>query len=176
MRQRHTRAGRRHRRLVALASVIVFAGACATLQQLVQPLQFSTAPGRQAELRLLGPASGRPLGGVGVRLWAHVLNPNPVGVNLTAITGNLFLADNQAGSVNLPLGLPLRAAGDTIFPVDVSVSFADVPRVASVLTRAISGSAIPYRLDGRFSVGAGALGSFDFGPQTLLQGNATVFR
>ena len=176
MGQRPTRAGRSHPRLMALAAVIALACACATLQQLLQPLQFSTAPGHQAELRLLGPGTGHPLGGVGVRLWAHVLNPNPVGVNLTAITGNLFLADNQAGSVNLPLGLPLLAQRDTIFPVDVNVSFADVPRVAGVLTRAISGSAIPYRLDGRFSVGAGTLGSFDFGPQTLLQGNATVFR
>ncbi len=178
MRARHSRPAphRRRPRLVALAALLALAGACATLQQLVQPLQFSTATGRQAELRLLGPGSGHPLGGVGVRLWARVLNPNPVGVNLTSITGTFFLADNQAGAVNLPLGLPLLAQRDTIFPVDVSVSFADVPKVASVLTRAISGSAIPYRLDGRFSVGAGALGSFDFGPQTLLEGNATVFR
>ena len=150
--------------------------ACATLQQIVQPLNFSAAPGQQAELRLLGPSLQRPLGGVGVRLWARVQNPNPLGVNLTHLAGTLFLADNQAGSVDLPLGVALQANGETTFPVDVSISFSDIPGLAGTLTRALSGSALPYRLDGRFSVGAGALGSFDFGPSTLLTGNATVLR
>ncbi len=150
--------------------------ACATLQQLIQPLRFSSATGRQAELRLLGPSTGRPLGGLGVRLWARVENPNPMGVNLTRITGNLFLSDIQAGTVDLPFGLPLPAQGDTTFPVDVSISFSDIPGLAGLFTRAISGASIPYRLDGRFGVGAGALGNFDFGPQTLLTGSATVFR
>jgi hypothetical protein len=150
--------------------------ACATLQQLIQPLQFAADTGRQAELRLLGPAAGRPLGGLGVRLWAREQNPNPVGVNLTRITGSLFLSNSQAGTVDLPLGLPLPAQRDTVFPVDVSISFSDIPSLAGVLRQAVGGASIPYHLDGRFSVGAGALGSFDFGPQTLLTGNATVFR
>ena len=162
--------------LAAALAVAPVAAGCATLQQLVQPLSFSTAPGQQAELRLLGPSAQRPLGGVGVRLWARVQNPNALGVTLTHITGNLLLADNQAGSVDLPLGLALQANGETTFPVDVSISFSDIPGLAGVLGRALGGSAVPYRLDGRFSVAAGALGSFDFGPQTLLQGNATVLR
>ncbi|HEX9107676.1 MAG TPA: LEA type 2 family protein [Longimicrobiales bacterium] len=162
-------------RLGALALVAALA-ACATLQQIVQPLNFSAAPGQQAELRLLGPSLQRPLGGVGVRLWARVQNPNPLGVNLTHIAGTLFLADSQAGSVDLPLGVALQANGETTFPVDVSISFSDIPGLAGTLTRALSGSALPYRLDGRFSVGAGALGSFEFGPTTLLTGNATVLR
>ncbi len=161
---------------LALAGLLLGGGACATLQQLVQPLNFSTAPGQQAELRLFGPSAQRPLGGIGVRLWAQVQNPNPLGVNLTHITGNLFLSNTQAGSVDLPLGLALQANGTTTFPVDVSISFADIPSLAGILGQAVSGSAVPYRLDGRFSVAAGQLGSFDFGPQTLLTGNATVFR
>ncbi len=159
----------------AVILVIALAG-CATLQQLVQPLSFSAAPGQQAQLRLFGPSAQRPLGGVGVRLWARVQNPNPLGVDLTHITGNLFLANTQAGSVDLPLGLSLQANGETTFPVDVSISFSDIPSLAGTIGRALGGSAVPYRLDGRFSVAAGALGSFDFGPQTLLAGNATVFR
>ncbi len=159
----------------ALILMVVLAG-CATLQQLVQPLSFSAAPGQQAQLRLFGPSAQRPLGGVGVRLWARVQNPNALGVNLTHITGNLFLANTQAGSVDLPLGLSLQANGETTFPVDVSISFSDIPSLAGTIGRALGGSAVPYRLDGRFSVAAGALGSFDFGPQTLLTGNATVFR
>lgn len=168
---------RRFTRLATIAAGLsAGVGACATLRQIVQPLQFSSAPGQQAEVRLFGPSAQRPLGGIGVRMFARVQNPNPLGVNLTRITGNLFLSGNQAGSVDLPLGLSLQANGETTFPVDVSISFSDIPGLSSVLRSALSGSAIPYRLDGRFAVDAGGLGTFDFGPQTLLTGNATVFR
>lgn len=159
-----------------MAGVLALVGACATLSQIVQPLSFSAAPGQQAQIRLVGPSVQQPLGGIGVRLWAQVQNPNPLGVNLTHITGNLFLANTQAGTVDLPLGLALQANGQTVFPVDVSISFANIPGLVGVLGQAAGGSAVPYRLDGRFSVAAGALGSFDFGPSTLLTGNATVFR
>lgn len=168
--------GRWFRWAATLAAIALLAGACATLQQVIQPLRFSAEPGRQAELRLLAPSLGRPLGGVGVRLWARVENPNPLGVNLARLAGTLYLAESQAGTVDLPLGLPLPAQRDTVFPVDISLSLSDIPGVATTLARAVGGGAVPYRLDGRFSVGAGALGSFDFGPQTLLQGNATVYR
>ena len=97
-------------------------------------------------------------------------------MSLTHLTGNLFLENSQAGTVDLPLGLALQANGETTFPVDVSISFSQIPALAGTLGRALGGSAVPYRLDGRFSVAAGALGNFDFGPQTLLTGNATVFR
>ncbi len=160
----------------AIAVVSATVAACAALQQVVQPLQFSADTGRQAELRLLAPSLQRPLGGVGVRLWARVQNPNPLGVNLTHLAGTLYLSETQAGAVDLPLGLPMPAQRDTVFPVEISLSLSDIPNVATTLARAVGGSAVPYRLDGRFSVGAGALGSFDFGPQTLLRGNATVFR
>lgn len=170
-------ARRRYIAATAVAALSLFgASACATLKELIQPLQFSSAPGQQAEVRLFGPSAQRPLGGIGVRMWARVQNPNPLGVNLTRITGNLFLSNNQAGSVDLPLGLALQANGETTFPVDVSISFSDIPGLANVLRSALTGSAIPYRLDGRFAVDAGSLGTFDFGPQTLLRGNATVLR
>ncbi len=164
------------RRLAFTLAAAAALGACATLSQLVQPLNFSAAPGQQAQLRLIGPSAQQPLGGIGVRLWAQVQNPNPLGVNLTHLAGNLFLANTQAGTVDLPLGLALQANGQTVFPVDVSISFASIPSLAGTIGRALNGSAVPYRLDGRFSVGAGALGNFDFGPTTLLTGNATVFR
>ncbi len=167
---------RRTTMLRVITGLAALTAACATLQQVVQPLRFSAEPGRQAEIRLLGPSLQRPLGGVGVRLWARVENPNPLGVNLTHLAGTLYLSESQAGAVDLPLGLPLPAQRDTVFPVDVSLSLSDIPGVATTLARAATGSAIPYRLDGHFSVGAGALGSFDFGPQTLLRGNATLYR
>ncbi len=167
---------RRTTKLRVMTGLVVLTAACATLQQVVQPLRCSAEPGRQAEIRLLAPSLQRPLGGVGVRLWARVENPNPLGVNLTHLAGTLYLSESQAGAVDLPLGLPLPAQRDTVFPVEISLSLSDIPGLATTLARAVGGSAIPYRLDGRFTVGAGALGSFDFGPQTLLSGSATVLR
>ena len=46
-------------------------GRCATLNQLVQPPQFSVAQGRDTQLRLLGPSTSRPLGGASLRIWAR---------------------------------------------------------------------------------------------------------
>ncbi len=167
---------RRLRPSLAVVAALAALAACATLAQVVQPLSFSAAPGQQAQLRLFGPSPQQPLGGVGVRLWARVQNPNPLGVTLTHLAGNVFLSNTQAGTVDLPLGVALQANGESTFPVDVSISFASIPSLAGTLGRALGGAAVPYRLDGRFSVGAGALGSFDFGPSTLLEGNATVLR
>ncbi|HET9982128.1 MAG TPA: LEA type 2 family protein [Longimicrobiales bacterium] len=155
---------------------LALAGACATLQQLVQPPRFSQAAGYSPELRLLPPSRQNPLGGAGVRLWARVENPNPLGVSLSHVAGSLFLEDTRAGDVDLPLGLPLRAQADTIVPLDITVGFGDLPGLARVAQHLLTASALPYRLDGRFTVDAGALGPFDFGPETLLRGQVAVRR
>ncbi|MBX6364832.1 MAG: LEA type 2 family protein [Gemmatimonadetes bacterium] len=168
---------RRRRRLTLPAlAALALAGGCATLQQLVQAPRFSPAAGHSPELRLLAPSRANPLGGAGVRLWARVENPNPVGVNLSRLTGSLYLEDARAGDVDLPLGLPLRAQADTVVPLDLTVGFANLPEIARVAQRLLTASAVPYRLDGRFTVDAGALGPLEFGPETLLRGEVAVRR
>src|SRR5512134_285485 len=74
-----------HRRSAFLLVVAGFTAGCAALDQLkgvVQPPHFSQSDERPAELRVLGPTAGMPVGGVGVRLWAKVSNPNPFGFTL----------------------------------------------------------------------------------------------
>jgi hypothetical protein len=170
-----------------LAAVIVSAGAagCATLgglAALVQPPRFATVPDRPAELRLLGSGSGLPLGGAGVRLWARVENPNPFGLTLSTLTGSLHLESSRSGDwpraaiLDLPLGLPLAARQQTEIPIDLTVSFSDLPELADIARRAISGSTVPYRLDGTIGVDAGSLGRPTFGPLTLLTGEMRVRR
>ncbi len=163
--------------LRGLAIVVVVAlsvAGCAELQQLrafVQPPQFEEAPDMVPSIRLLGPGSGRPLGGATVRLWARVTNPNPFTLTLGTLQGTLYLEDQRAADASFPLGLPLAARGDTTIPIDLSLSFSDLPALADSVRRAVSRQPLAYRLEGTIGVDAGRLGQPIFGPLTLLRGN-----
>jgi len=161
-------------RLVCCAIGLTLFTACAELNQLaslVQAPHFEQAPDRQAEIRAMGPAAGLPLGGAGVRLWAKVSNPNAFSLTLGTLKGTLFLEESQAADVDFPLGLPLAARGDTVVPIDLSVSFSNLPGLADSIRRAINRQPIPYRLEGTIGVDAGRLGQPVFGPMTLLRGD-----
>jgi hypothetical protein len=155
--------------LAALAS-------CATLGNLIQPPTFASEPGRQSELRLLGPSPTRPLGGAGVRLWARISNPNAFALTLSRLSGDLLLEEGRAATVDLPLGVPLVAQGSSVVPIDIDISFADVPGLSAALQRAVAGQPVQYRLRGNVTVDAGALGQPSFGPATLLTGDLRVLR
>ena len=169
----------RHRRIAVLATLAVLAGvpaACATLQNAIQAPQFTMAPGRSSEIRLLGPSIGRPLGGAEVRVWAHVRNPNAFGFTLTRLAGNVMLDDEPAADIDLPLGLPLQASGDTVIPIDVAISFADIPDLADEIAGAFAGQRLEYALRGTLGVDAGPFGQPSFGPSTWLTGEVQVVR
>lgn len=159
------------------AAALVWSG-CAGLGlgDVVRAPEFSVAQGRTAELRLVGPSSQNPMGGASIRLWAHVRNPNPLGLALSALEGSLALEGTRAANVNFPLGVPLLANQDTIIPLDVTISFSDLPGLADVATRLITRSNVNYQLDGTVTVDAGVLGQPRFGPSTLLRGNLVVRR
>ena len=163
----------RHMRRAAVVLATLAVAGCASLGalgQFVQAPRFAAASGQPATLRLVGPSSQHPLGGVAVRLWARVENPNSFGLTLASLAGNLYLQGQRAADVSFPLGLPLRAAADTVIPLDVAIGFADLPGLRDVATRALSGNPISYRLDGTAAIDAGPLGQPSFGPMTLLQG------
>lgn len=159
-----------------LLLLVLAASGCATLGQGLLPPRFEVAQDREGELRLLLPTPTRPMGGASVRIWARVQNPNPFGLTLSAVDGNLILEERQAALVDFPLGLPLGAAQDTVIPLDIGIDFADVPALRDVLTRALVGSPVAYRLDGRMTVEAGVLGRPIFGPMTLLEGEVQTRR
>jgi len=151
--------------------------ACAELNKLgalVQPSRFEQAPGQRAEIRLLGPSSGRPLGGAGVRLWAKVSNPNAFGLTLGTLKGTLYLEDSRAADAEFPLGLALAAQQETVVPIDIAFSFSDLPGLGDAARRATNRQPLAYRLDGTIGVDAGPLGQPVFGPMTLLRGEAAV--
>lgn len=158
--------------LVTLMLTALLAG-CATLEQLrglVQAPQFSEADGRRAEVRVFGPSTSEPLGGAAIRLWTRVRNPNPFGLTLATLRGSLFLEGSRAAEADFPLGLPLTAGGDEIIPLDLRVSFSDIPGLATAIRRAVSGDPLAYRLNGTVGVDARQFGTPTFGPMDVLSG------
>ena len=159
--------------------VLVAASGCAALgalNQVIQAPRFAVAGSAQPEIRLVGPSTQRPLGGASIRLWAEGANPNPIGVVLSSLQGKLALEGVDAADVSFPLGLPLGAAQDTVIPLDIAVSFADLPRLAELIPRALGQGRVGYRLDGTVGVDAGVLGRPSFGPMLLLQGSIDTRR
>jgi hypothetical protein len=159
--------------------IVLLAGAagCATLDQLralVQPPRFEEADGERAEIRLIAPDSTRPLGGAAVRVWTKVTNPNSFGITLGLLSGTLLLEGTHAASAEFPLGLPLTPGQEHVIPIDLSVSFSDLPALANTLRRAAGNETIAYTLDGTIGVDAGPLGQPVFGPMTLVRGDLRV--
>jgi hypothetical protein len=146
------------------------------LQTVLQAPTFSVDESRQAQLRLLAPSAANPSGGAAVRLYARVGNPNPVGLTLTRLVGQLQLEGRNAARVDFPLGVPLQASGEVLVPIDIAVDFNDLPGLFDVAGRALTGGSIAYALNGTVGVDAGLLGQPSFGPMTLLTGGLRVMR
>ena len=162
-------------RLVAIGLCAALAS-CATLGGLgiVQVPRIHSVDDNRAQLRFFGPSARNPYGGLALRVFARVENPNPFGVTLSTLRGSLFLEDQAAAEVDLPLGLALRARQDTVVPIDLQVGLDNVPGLARTLARAVVGSSVPYRLDGTVGVDAGDFGKPVFGPLTVLEGEVRV--
>ena len=164
--------------IFALSSVLLLSG-CAGLTQLsriVQPPRFAQVEGRPAELRFFGPSRSMPAGGAGVRLWLDVTNPNPFGLTFSTVNATLSLEGSHAATGDFPLGLPLTAGQSSVVPLDLSISFTDIPGLAGALRQLAVGGTADYQLDGTVGVEAGRLGNPTFGPMRLVSGELRVVR
>ena len=162
---------------LAILVLIAWCAGCATLDQfkgLVQPPRFSQSDQHQPELRVLRPSSDLPMGGLGVRLWAKVANPNQFGFTLGTLKGTLFLEGTRGAAADFPLGLPLQAGEETEVPLDLSVSLSDLPGLSNIVRQATRGQPLAYRFEGTVGVDAGRLGQPIFGPMTLLTGELSA--
>jgi hypothetical protein len=162
-------------RMLLVGAVAAVAG-CATLGLTVLAPRFEASGEQASEFRLLGPSLQRPLGGVSVRLYARVENPNPVGITLSRLVGTLQLEGFDAADADLPLGLPLEANQVSVVPIDIAVSFTNLPELADVVSRAVTAGRMDYALRGRVTVDAGSFGQPTFGPMTLLEGTVNASR
>lgn len=168
-----------HARIVGVFAILAIMSGCATLgplAQIVQPPRFRQAENQRTEIRLIAPSLRNPTGGAGVRIWLEVTNPNAFGFTLSTVNATLALQGSHAATGDFPLGLPLRAGEQSVVPLDLSFSFADVPNLAGVVRQMASGGAIDYQLDGTVGVEAGRLGTPTFGPMQLTRGELHVIR
>jgi len=157
-----------------LCAGLLTCSSCASLEGLrglVQAPRFEQARDQPAEVTIQPPSPGRPLGGAVIRLWTEVTNPNPFGFTLGTLDGTLFLEGSRAAAAAFPLGLPLGAGQQSIVPIELTISFTDLPALADVARRAARREPVDYRLDGTIGVDAGQLGQPVFGPMTLLRGD-----
>jgi hypothetical protein len=143
-------------------------GSLGNLGAIIQPPRFEQVPDQPAEVRLQG------VNGAGVRLWTRVTNPNPFGFRLGTLKGTLYFEDSRAADADFPLGLSLAAGGNSVIPIDISISFADLPGLSGVGRRILARQAVPYRFDGTIGVDAGPLGQPVFGPMTLIRGETAA--
>jgi hypothetical protein len=160
--------------LTALPCVLLIGSACALIDPLgvvIQPPRFVEAKDQPAEITIHPPTAARPLGGAAIRLWTEVTNPNPFGLTLGTLDGTLFLEGTRAAGAAFPLGLPLGARQQSVVPIDLSISFADLPGLADVVRSAARREPVAYRLEGTIGVDAGQLGQPVFGPMTFLSGD-----
>jgi hypothetical protein len=167
-----------HTRLLGVLLAATTAG-CATLgplAQIVQPPRFRQADNQPAEIRLIGPSLRMPTGGAGVRIWIEVTNPNAFGFTLSTVNATLALEGIRAATGDFPLGLPLSPGQPSVIPLDLSISFADMPGLAGVARQMASGGTIDYQLDGIVGVEAGRFGTPTFGPMLLTRGELRVTR
>lgn len=162
-----------------LTIVVTLSGAgCASLGGLssIIPPRFEQADGQPAQLRILGPSRTMPLGGAGVRLWLKVTNPNGFGFTLSTVNAALLLEGGRAADADFPLGLPLSARQESVIPLDLAISFSDLPGLAGSLRKLAVGGSVPYELEGTVGVDAGRLGTPTFGPMLLTRGEMRVVR
>jgi hypothetical protein len=147
---------------------------CASLEglrALIQPPRFVQTSDRPSEIRLSPIQPGRGMGGATVRIWTDVTNPNPFGFTLSTVQATLLLDGVEAADADFPLGLPLQPQQTETIPFDLTVSFANVPRLANVIRQAATGGGLSYRLEGTIGIDAGRLGQPTFGPLTLVSGD-----
>jgi hypothetical protein len=168
----------RFARLLILATSVSLL-ACASLGELtriVQPPRFEQADGQPAELRILAPSRLMPVGGAGVRVWLKVINPNAFGFTLSTVNATLALDGTRAAEGDFPLGLPLSARQESVVPLDLSISFANLPGLGKTLRTLAVGGRVNYELNGTVGVDAGRLGTPTFGPMLMTRGEMRVVR
>jgi hypothetical protein len=167
------------RATTVLMLLALFVAGCAGLTQLAQFVQaprFAQADNQPAELRFITPSRSMPAGGAGVRVWLEVTNPNPFGFTLRTVNATLALDGTRAATGDFPLGLPLTAGQQSVVPLDLGISFADLPGLAGVLRQMAIGGEVGYELEGTVGVDAGRLGTPTFGPMLLTRGDVRIVR
>ena len=146
-------------RLVAIAAaVLVWAALAACVPGAAPALLAPTFRLRADATRIvrLDPPGATLDAALVVRVGLRVANPNPVGVRLDTLDGQLWLGGVAASDLRFVDGIDLPARGEADLTFDVEVPLARLGPLTGVLGDAIAGRPVAYRVDA--TVGIAVLG------------------
>lgn len=131
--------------IVLLVGSLVLLASCVPGATVVQAPTVTVGPEGARLVRLEPPGVGR--GSALIRLDLELGNPNPVGLTLAGLDGELFLSGRSVATSRFPGGLTIPARGDAPLTLEVEVPLDGAAGVADAMARLVRGEGVPYRLE-----------------------------
>lgn len=139
-------------KLLPIFPLVLFLASCVPGTSVVSPPSFSLVSDASGLVRLEPPGVGTGAAVIRLELEAH--NPNPFGLQLAGVDGDLFLADQRVAASRFARGVSLPPGGTARLALDVEAPLAEAPHLLGQMARLVAGEAVPYRLDGTVAVDA----------------------
>lgn len=136
--------------LAAVTLALVLLAACAPGAAVLQPPTFTLDAERSGFVRIDPPGVGD--GSALFRLALAVANPNPVGVRLSGLDGDLYLRDARAASSSFRGAIDLPARANAPLVLDVKVPLGAAPVLLDTIANFVAGNPIPYRFDAAVTI------------------------
>lgn len=143
--------GRMKRLLPTLLILFLLVSCAPTTGALFSPPTFRLADGGGPRLVRIDPP-GVGSGAAVFRFDLEVYNPNPVGLRLAALDGDLWLGGTRAAASSFPAGVTLAAGGTEPLVLELEVPLAGAPNLVTQLARLVTGETVWYRLDGALAL------------------------
>lgn len=157
--------------VVLLSALIGTLAACAPSSSVVSPPTFTFVPAGSGLVRIDPPGVGQ--GAAVFRVNLMVENPNPVGVRLASLSGDLVLQGVRAASASFTGGLDVGAKKTVPLALDVSIPLVGVPRLLPVLASMVAGAATEVAVDAE--VGLSVFGAVQRFPRfTIVRSTVTA--
>lgn len=131
-------------RLVPIVLLVLLAS-CVPGASVVQAPTVAVGPDGARLVRLEPPGVGS--GSALIRVDLEIGNPNPVGLALAGLDGELFLSGRSVARSRFPGGLTIPARGNAPLTVEVEVPLNGAVGVADAMARLVQGQGVPYRLE-----------------------------
>ena len=153
-----------------MLAIIVLLCACAPGARMLAAPTFTIDQAASGFVRIDPPGVGD--GSALFRVALRVTNPNPFGLKLAALDGDLFIDDARAAALSFRGGLDLPGSGTTQLLLDVRVPLGAAPALLETIAGLVGGSPVRYRLDS--AVAVDLLGTVQSFPRfTLASGELT---
>jgi hypothetical protein len=142
------------RLVVLVAATLVLASLASCVPGAAPTLGAPTFRLRADDTRIvrLDPPGAIDDGALVVRVALRATNPNPVGIRLEALDGDLSLGGVAASGLSFVGGVDLPARGAADLALEATVPLDRIGALASVLADAVAGRPVAYRVDASVTV------------------------